>query len=130
MGKYSSSEVASLLNSHMKHLALSYNIEDFEKIIDPFESMSNFINEKKVNADGVTGLRLEGLEDWMVAMKELTHETVITCQTLMALACHFLSISQGNTISVSKAVEIYADTLDTANRICDSAKRINPIFNY
>lgn len=130
MGKYSSSEVASLLNSHMKHLALGHSIDDLEEIIDPFESMSNFIKEKMINVDGPIDPRLEGLKDWMVAMKELTHETVITCQTLMSLACHFLSICQGNTISISKAAEIYEDTLDRAKKICDNAKRIHPIFNY
>lgn len=129
-GKYSSEDITLIINSHVKCLELSHKHEELNNISNAFIATSDFICEKKFNADGTVDLRLESLSSWMIAIKNMSVEALLTCETLCELASEFRMLRAGNEISPSKAAELSAMAIEQAISVCDNAEQILSILNY
>jgi hypothetical protein len=129
-GKFSSEDITLIINSHAKCLELSHKHEELNYITHAFTVTSDFICEKKFNADGTVDLRLESLSSWMVAIKKMSVEAILTCETLSELASEFRLLRDGNEISPSKAAELSAMAIEQALSVCDNAEQILSTLNY
>jgi hypothetical protein len=128
-GKFTTEHITLLFNSHVKCLELSHKHEELNYISNAFIATSDFICEKKFNADGTVDLRLESLSSRMIAIKKMSKEALETCETLSELAYEFRMISTGNEISPSKAAELSAMAIEQAVSVCDNAEQILSILN-